>query len=172
MYVLHVIWIMMECHTNMKKGFAYRSMSASAYIAEPQDGNVPEIIDPMYDAKNTSVVEPSLTFDLCVIENASDNSVSYTSDVSLLFDQQRMAGLTPDNIRKYLDSMAPRVSSYTNNYSDDELLSMLKSRNIQSMSEIKAWSEYIMDTYIDLKQSAKDELDTLVKSNIPDPNPE
>lgn len=67
-----------------------------------------------------------------------------TSDITYLFNQMRLDNIGTDNINKWLISLTPTQSqSITKNMSDDDILSFVKSRHIQSASELLSWSEFL-----------------------------
>lgn len=138
------------------KEYKIRTLTSSPFIAETE--TEPAQLNIEFDSKNTLVPEPSIIAPLCVDEN-EDGSITVVSDVSLLFDQQRISNMTPDNIRQMVNSMNPRVSPYTEKMSDDQLLGYIKARNIQSMSEMKAWSEYILSEYQQLEENLKQQIE-------------
>lgn len=70
----------------------------------------------------------------------------YTDDIYLLFNQKRLQNLGIDTINNWVSSLRPVSDALSNlraKCSDDELLSLVKSRHIQSQSELLAWSEYL-----------------------------
>lgn len=77
-----------------------------------------------------------------------DGSIVVSSDISLIFNQQRLENkLTASELREYIQRYTPNKSVYTAQLDDDILLSTLKSRHIQSLSEMRAWTEYCMENY-------------------------
>lgn len=67
-----------------------------------------------------------------------------TSDITYLFNQMRLDNIGIDNINKWLSSLTPTQSqNITKNMSDDDILAFVKSRHIQSPSELLAWSEFL-----------------------------
>lgn len=67
-----------------------------------------------------------------------------TSDINYLFNQMRLDNIGLDNINKWLSSLTPTQSqSITKNMSDDDILAFVKSRHIQSASELLSWSEFL-----------------------------
>ena len=86
-----------------------------------------------------------------------DGSIVISSDISLIFNQQRLANkLTADELREYIQRYTPNKSVYTAQLDDDTLLSTLKSRHIQSLSEMRAWAEYCMENYDSLIKEAEE----------------
>lgn len=86
-----------------------------------------------------------------------DGSVTISTDISLIFDQQRLENkLTASELREYIQRYTPNRSVYTTQLDDDTLLNTLKSRHIQSLSELRAWTEYCMENYDSLIKEAEE----------------
>ena len=86
-----------------------------------------------------------------------DGSVVVSTDISLIFNQQRLENkLTASELREYIQRYTPNKSVYTTQLDDDTLLSTLKSRHIQSLSEMRAWAEYCMENYDSLIKEAEE----------------
>lgn len=106
-------------------------------------------------------VDPIESFRFEEIE-FSENQVSYRirSDVSMLLhaaDLAKRVGVS--TAQRFMDSKRPRSSSLQEqldklNPSDDELLSMVKSRHLQHPSEILDWVESINELAEDMKSDA------------------
>lgn len=95
----------------------------------------------------------------------SDGVFHVLNDISLLFNQQRLENrLSPTELREMFNRYSPNRSRYLAQLDDDTLLSTLKSRHIQSLSEIKSWTEYCIENFDDLlkaqqaKQNESEEL--------------
>lgn len=87
------------------------------------------------------------------------------NDISLLFNQQRLENrIAPSELREMFNRFSPNKSRYLAQLDDDTLLSTLKSKHIQSLSEIKSWTEYCIENFDDLlkaqqvKQNESEEL--------------
>mgnify|MGYP006926201952 CR=1 FL=1 len=81
----------------------------------------------------------------------SDGVFYLLNDISLLFNQQRLENrLSPSELREMFNRYSPNKSRYLAQLDDDTLLSTLKSRHIQSLSEIKSWTEYCLENFDDL----------------------
>lgn len=86
-----------------------------------------------------------------------DGSVVVSSDISLIFNQQRLENkLTASELREYIQRYTPNRSVYTAQLDDETLLNTLKSRHIQSLSELRAWTEYCMENYDSLIKEAEE----------------
>lgn len=85
---------------------------------------------------------------ICQNVKRSDGSSLYfvDSDLILLFNQERLESLGQTAMIEYLNSIAPQSDSLAElrkNCTDVELLSMVKSRHIQSRADLLAWSKYL-----------------------------
>lgn len=86
-----------------------------------------------------------------------DGSIVITSDITLIFNQQRLENkLTANELREYIQRYTPNKSVYTAQLDDEVLLSTLKSRHIQSLSEMRSWAEYCMENYDSLIKDAEE----------------
>ena len=86
-----------------------------------------------------------------------DGSVVISTDISLIFNQQRLENkITASELREYIQRYTPNKSVYTAQLDDDTLLSTLKSRHIQSLSEMRSWAEYCMENYDSLIKEAEE----------------
>ena len=86
-----------------------------------------------------------------------DGSMVITSDITLIFNQQRLENkLTANELREYIQRYTPNKSVYTAQLDDDTLLSTLKSRHVQSLSEMRSWAEYCMENYDSLIKDAEE----------------
>ena len=85
------------------------------------------------------------------------------NDISLLFNQQRLENrISPTELREMFNRFSPNKSKYLAKLDDDTLLSTLKSRHIQSLSEMKSWTEYCLENFDSLlkaQQAKENEID-------------
>jgi hypothetical protein len=96
---------------------------------------------------NTEVVETRPIDALNIIE-CEDGSIRIVSDVTLLFNMERLQEtLGEDNIRSLIRAMQtnPKSPYADGTFTDDQLLQYIKSRYIQHPSEIRAWMETLVD---------------------------
>lgn len=80
----------------------------------------------------------------------SDDSITLTSDISMLFNQQRLDRCSKDALIQYFDSLSRASSGFSelrSRLSDDQLISIVKSRYLQSPSELLAYSENLVREY-------------------------
>lgn len=110
-----------------------------------------------FDVSHTKVPVQDKLMQLATVEN-KDGSITVTTDITLIFNQQRLENkLTANELREYIRRYTPNKSVYTVQLDDDTLLSTLKSRHIQSLSELRAWAEYCMENYDSLIKEAEEE---------------
>lgn len=96
------------------------------------------------------------------------------NDISLLFNQQRLENrIAPTELREMFNRFSPNKSRYLAQLDDNTLLSTLKSKHIQSLSEIKSWTEYCIENFDDLlkaqqaKENGSDNLqETTVETTV------
>ena len=109
-----------------------------------------------FDVAHTKVPVQDKLMQLATVKNR-DGSVTVTTDIALIFNQQRLENkLTADELREYIRRYTPNKSVYTVQLDDDILLSTLKSKHIQSLSELRAWAEYCMENYDSLIKEAEE----------------
>lgn len=105
------------------------------------------IFNDSFDVAHTKVPVQDKLMQLSTFKN-KDGSITVSTDISLIFNQQRLDNkLTASELREYIQRYTPNKSSYTAQLDDDTLLNTLKSRHIQSLSEMRAWAEYCMENY-------------------------
>lgn len=109
-----------------------------------------------FDSKNTRVPVQDKLMQLSTVK-MKDGSVVVSSDITLIFNQQRLENkLTAGELREYIQRYTPNKSVYTAQLDDDTLLSTLKSRHVQSLSEVRAWAEYCMENFDSLIKEAEE----------------
>lgn len=139
MLKLFETWIIPECLIDMKK---------KEYLQHEFNGS--------FDLLHTKVPVQDKLMQLSTM-TLKDGSVVVSSDISLIFNQQRLENkLTASELREYIQRYTPNKSVYTAQLDDDTLLSTLKSRHIQSLSEMRSWAEYCMENYDSLIKEAEE----------------
>lgn len=84
------------------------------------------------------------------VDNDGNIALRHVNDVYLLFNQQRLANLGVDTINSWLESLTPKsdaLAELRSKCTDQQLLSLVKSKYIQSASELEAWSTYLNTHY-------------------------
>lgn len=77
-------------------------------------------------------------------------SFTYTTDIVMLFNQKRLDKMTRESLVQHFESLSerdPKFASLRSKLSDDQLCSIVKSRYIQSSSELMAYSNYLVTAY-------------------------
>lgn len=109
-----------------------------------------------FDVVHTKVPVQDKLMQLSTVRS-KDGSITISTDISLIFNQQRLENkLTASELREYIQRYTPNKSVYTAQLDDDTLLSTLKPRHIQSLSEMRAWAEYCMENYDSLIKEAEE----------------
>lgn len=90
------------------------------------------------------------TFEDMLVDVRSDGSVKFLSDITLLFNQQRLDRMTNNALNDWFRSVA-RVDSQLDAIRKalpaDAIGKFIKSRYIQSPSELRRWTNYLTTTY-------------------------
>lgn len=84
--------------------------------------------------------------EVCKSSDDKLESISFVDPIIILFNQERLDNLGTMGITAFLDSLQQResfLSDLRSKVSDDDLLTMIKSRHLQSPSEITVWCRYI-----------------------------
>ena len=109
-----------------------------------------------FDLAHTRVPVQDRLMQLSTVK-MKDGSIVISSDITLIFNQQRLENkLTASELREYIQRYTPNKSVYTAQLDDDTLLSTLKSRHVQSLSELRAWAEYCMENFDSLIKEAEE----------------
>lgn len=92
-------------------------------------------------------------------EKDGQESVSYHDPIRMLFNQERLNQLGSAAVQRWLDTLKQAKSSPINslreNCSDEMLMELIKSRHIQSMSELQAYAEYHKNNLDEFKSSVQ-----------------
>lgn len=117
---------------------------------------IEHVFNASFDASHTKVPVQDKLMQLSTVE-CKDGSITVSTDISLLFNQQRLENkLSAVELREYIQRYTPNKSVYTAQLDDETLLNTLKSRHIQSLSEMRAWAEYCMENYDSLIKEAEE----------------
>ena len=109
-----------------------------------------------FDIAHTKVPVQDKLMQLSTVKY-KDGSISVSNDITLIFNQQRLENkLTAIELREYIQRYTPNKSVYTAQLDDETLLNTLKSRHIQSLSEMRSWTEYCMENYDSLIKEAEE----------------
>lgn len=93
-----------------------------------------------------------------------DGVVFYVSDVNLLMNAERLRNqIGEESYLNLIRGIQPKKSPYDNKYTDEQLFTAIKSRFIQTPSEVLAWIESLGSA----GDSIRSELDALAESMQP-----
>lgn len=93
-----------------------------------------------------------------------DGVVHYVSDVNLLMNAERLRNqIGEESYLNLIRGIQPKKSPYDNKYTDEQLFTAIKSRFVQTPSEVLAWIESLGSA----GDSIRSELDTLAASVQP-----
>lgn len=96
-----------------------------------------------------NTVVPSIRpIDTLIRRENEDGSYRIVADVTLLFNEDRIINdLGEDNLRNLIRSMQSNPSSpyVDSGLTDEQLMETIKSRYLQSPSEVRAWLEQLVD---------------------------
>lgn len=103
------------------------------------------------ELKQSEFLENSPVNEFCLerLDKNGTEVVTLTSDIYMLFNQQRLDRMTKDRLLAYFENLSvnePKMRELRSKLSDDQLCSFVKSRFIQSPSELMSWSQYLMSS--------------------------
>lgn len=117
---------------------------------------IDHVFNGSFDIAHTKVPVQDKLMQLSTFK-CKDGSIVISTDISLIFNQQRLENkLTASELREYIQRYTPNRSVYTAQLDDETLLNTLKSRHIQSLSEMRSWAEYCMENYDSLIKEAEE----------------
>lgn len=117
------------------------------------------------DLRQSEFLENSPVNEFCFERLDKDGTevVTLTSDIYMLFNQQRLDRMSKERLVSYFDNLSvnePKMRELRSKLSDDQLCSFVKSRFIQSPSELMAWSQYLMSSQDEMIAAAAAEQQT------------
>ena len=93
-----------------------------------------------------------------------DGIIHYVSDVNLLMNAERLRNqIGEESYLNLIRGIQPKKSPYDDKYTDEQLFTAIKSRFIQTPSEVLAWIESLGSA----GDSIRSELDALAESMQP-----
>lgn len=96
------------------------------------------------------------------IQRNANGSISYVSDITLLLNERRIIeDLGEDTYRNFVRALqnAPSSPYKSGRFTDDQLLTQIKSKYCQSPSEIRDWMRDMLDQIEGIEDSVKAELE-------------
>lgn len=117
------------------------------------------------ELKQSEFLENSPVNEFCLerLDKNGTEVVTLTSDIYMLFNQQRLDRMSKDRLLAYFENLSvnePKMRELRSKLSDDQLCSFVKSRFIQSPSELMAWSQYLMSSQDEMIAAAAAEKQT------------
>ena len=117
------------------------------------------------ELKQSEFLENSPVNEFCFerLDKNGTEVVTLTSDIFMLFNQQRLDRMSKDRLLAYFENLSvnePKMCELRSKLTDDQLCSFVKSRFIQSPSELMAWSQYLMSSQYDMIAAAAAEQQT------------
>lgn len=102
------------------------------------------------DARYSKVRE-HVPYEPLLVNEYPDGSFRVLSDVDLLFNQHRLDRMSLAALKQKLDESVQAgdngLSELRKNIKDEDLQRFIKSRYIQSLSELRQWSSYLTSEY-------------------------
>ena len=117
------------------------------------------------ELKQSEFLENSPVNEFCFerLDKNGTEVVTLTSDIYMLFNQQRLDRMSKDRLLSYFENLSvsePKMRELRSKLSDEQLCSFVKSRFIQSPSELMAWSQYLMSSQDEMIVAAAAEKQT------------
>ena len=106
-----------------------------------------------------------------LIEKLSNGHLVRRADIHLLLHQEKLAALGDRVAAAYVDSMKPSApsASYTDGLSDNEIISTIKSKYLQSPTELTSWMDHLKELALAEVNSTKSQVDKkLARSDFVD----
>lgn len=98
-----------------------------------------------------------------------DGSIRFVSDATLLLNEQRIINdIGEDNYRNFIRELQVNPSSpyKDGNFTDEQLMTEIKSRYVQSPSEVREWVRDMLDQQEKISDDAKAKLEDMKSSGI------
>jgi hypothetical protein len=96
-----------------------------------------------------------------------NGSVRFVSDATLLLNEQRIINdIGEDNYRNFIRELQVNPSSpyKDGNFTDEQLMTEIKSRYVQSPSEVREWVRYMLDQQEKISDDVKAKLEEMKSS--------
>lgn len=98
-----------------------------------------------------------------------DDSIRFVSDATLLLNEQRIINdIGEDNYRNFIRELQVNPSSpyKDGNFTDEQLMTEIKSRYVQSPSEVREWVRDMLDQQEKISDEVKSKLEEMKSSEI------
>ena len=147
--------------------------SAEALVASV-DSSISDLIPSNAVVPEFSEIEPLRFISVNSGESDDDCGLYYVSDVYLLLNAERILNvLGEDTYRHLINSLGSYKPSATaslrSQLSDDDMLDSHKSRYIQSASDMRAYTQDLIERFSDLKESVEAQIAEQQASSVEQP---
>lgn len=98
-----------------------------------------------------------------------NGSIRFVSDATLLLNEQRIINdIGEDNYRNFIRELQVNPSSpyKDGNFTDEQLMTEIKSRYVQSPSEVREWVRDMLDKQEQISDEAKAKLEEMNNSGV------
>ena len=117
------------------------------------------------ELRQSEFLEQSPVNEFVIQENEVNGvkSIRCSSDIYMLFNQQRLDRMSKERLVAHFEKLSvnePKMRELRSKLSDDQLCSFVKSRFIQSPSELMAWAQYLMSSQDEMIAAAAAEQQT------------
>ena len=101
--------------------------------------------------------------------HGTQDAVAYRTDIYMLFNQQRLDRMSLSQLTDWLDNQTPTsgLQQLRSKMSDAQLHQYIKSRYIQSPSELRAWSDYLQFEFESEINKLKQQQDVKQDQQVP-----
>lgn len=133
----------------------------------------PITVTPFVDDRLIISVQPRLIDSLLAETRETPSGESYTfvpNDITLLVEQQKLMHFNPRDVQAVIDSFARSstgLSDALKGLSDEQILSTVKSRYIQSAADMRSYAEtlsrQVRDVLTDMQQKALEAQEAVTK---------
>lgn len=117
--------------------------------------------------KRFSVTRDLVPYESLLVQDLGNGNCRYLSDVDLLFNQERLDRMSLQALQQKLNEQVHYgdngLSELRKNIRDEDLHLFIKSRYIQSLSELRSWSGYLAERYGDTVTGIRNYLASLQK---------
>lgn len=117
--------------------------------------------------------QPTTVDEFTQVKDDADGSICITSAATMLLNQNRLDRLSNEAIIQAISKSAQSsdaLATLRSKCTDEQLISLVKSRYIQSPSELLAWSNHIENLFPSVKQPAASEPEP-APAHAPAPDP-
>lgn len=126
------------------------NLTIMARLIQPYVEPIRELKVSAFKAAILRVPQPLDSFLHEEVSCDGEQSVILTSDITMLFNQERLDRATRQVLLDQINAATSQSDAFAkvrSKLTDDQLISFVKSRFIQSPSELLAWTDYLSQAY-------------------------